>query len=1018
MPVLTHAAEAIHDRKDNSLTEVKIADAAQGIVDAIVSVTGVLDDVGDIIEPGAYAETLKQRVPKGVWSHDWDTPVAKTLEAVELMPGDPRLPTKIQALGGGGLMVRMQFNLNTQRGRDAYEDVKFFGDASEWSIGYIVPTGHSVTDNKTGVRRIKSLDLFEYSPVLFGAMAHTVTMSVKGAVGTHSTAAKDGAWDGPAQVAKLPSDASSSELRHEFAWADPDGDPSTKAAYKFPHHFVSDGAVGAASVVGCQAAIASLNGARGGSSIPDGDRKGVYAHLAKHLRDAGVDDIAELKAADGETPPSDQIGKHRYQPPEGAEDDPSAPCLVCGMPKDDPSHDGMKSWDAEETEVKKGRYDIRKTGKKWCVYNVNSGDDMPGGCHPTRAEAVQHMRALYANVPAAADDGKAAQDDVETKDITGVGDGTGTDTNPDPDHDGDDDRVNAYHVFLPMYGNARMCSICRNPKGHKLHKKPEDLGKSALSCADHFTIEVAGVESGIGHCERAFGHEGPHGFYEEEATMDIKTGDRVVGPDGKEVPVEHVPNETETDAARALTEDFQAKLEADAGAEKALSAEEVVARKEEILMVLGGRDLAELEALAAPVAAETKDGEQEAAKPTPEKPTTAAGEAEATQGANTEKKKPLVTNPAMVRAGVAALLKAAVSQDVADAITKIDELVDDLMDKLGIPDTDDDDDDGEKAAAASLEEKVGGCVQYIDNNEDGICDQCGEPKSEHSNPMDNVAKTITVEFDEEGKAKPHPFLPKKGDTAVCAICGKAKDDPAHDMSDDGKSAAGEETKAHTFVPLQDDNDTLNMVCAKCGKTANEEIHNTAKTSEASTETKANVVLAGSYEDILGRVQSAALGGLPPTDDGIEQIAYVEATFPDRVLLAVAQFQVTEDTEDGPGDIKFLGQQYLSFPYTVTEGQVDLGKPDPVEVAGVVVPKSGKSDEVATKTIQSIENKVGRTLSSANAEKVRAAILTLMEVAEAAGIDMTPDEKSAQEDMVTISVVELMEAKMMALRVGI
>lgn len=164
--------------------DIAVVDDQKGIVEAIVSVTGVEDQVKDIIKPGAYKDTLNARTPKGVWSHDWNTPVSRTLEVRELMPGDADLPKttrdgKAWPAEAGGLKVRTQFNLETTRGREAYSDVKFFGDSAEWSIGYKVPPGGAVKDAKTGIRTINRLNLFEYSPVLFGAMPHAVTTSVK-----------------------------------------------------------------------------------------------------------------------------------------------------------------------------------------------------------------------------------------------------------------------------------------------------------------------------------------------------------------------------------------------------------------------------------------------------------------------------------------------------------------------------------------------------------------------------------------------------------------------------------------------------------------------------------------------------------------------------------------------------------------------------------------------------------------------------------------------------------------------
>lgn len=167
------------DRKNVPVSSVRGLDGVDGIVEAIVSVTNVVDSVNDLIEPGAYKTTLRKRNPKGVWSHDTNIPVAKTLKVEELMPGDERLPEDLRNQNAGALLVKMQFNLNTTRGRDAFYDVQFFGPEQEWSIGYSVPEGKSAVDDKTGVRFIKALELYEYSPVIFGAAPNTRTLNVK-----------------------------------------------------------------------------------------------------------------------------------------------------------------------------------------------------------------------------------------------------------------------------------------------------------------------------------------------------------------------------------------------------------------------------------------------------------------------------------------------------------------------------------------------------------------------------------------------------------------------------------------------------------------------------------------------------------------------------------------------------------------------------------------------------------------------------------------------------------------------
>lgn len=112
----------------------------------------------------------------------------------------------------------------------------------------------------------------------------------------HHTDTSDKSWDGPANEARLRTDESESYYKKAYAWQDPDGDPETKAAYKFIHHFVDgEGEINEASVRACITGIAVLNGARGGIDIPEADRKGVWNHLAAHLEDADIEP-PELRA--------------------------------------------------------------------------------------------------------------------------------------------------------------------------------------------------------------------------------------------------------------------------------------------------------------------------------------------------------------------------------------------------------------------------------------------------------------------------------------------------------------------------------------------------------------------------------------------------------------------------------------------------------------------------------------------------------------------------------------------------
>lgn len=63
--------------------------------------------------------------------------------------------------------------------------------------------------------------------------------------------------------------------------------PEVKYAYKLPHHkYDMDGGF-KTFLRGVMAGMAIINGARGGSDIPDNERKGCYNHLAKHYKEYG-----------------------------------------------------------------------------------------------------------------------------------------------------------------------------------------------------------------------------------------------------------------------------------------------------------------------------------------------------------------------------------------------------------------------------------------------------------------------------------------------------------------------------------------------------------------------------------------------------------------------------------------------------------------------------------------------------------------------------------------------------------
>jgi hypothetical protein len=67
-------------------------------------------------------------------------------------------------------------------------------------------------------------------------------------------------------------------LRRAHAWVNVDADPDTRSAYKAPHHDADGQAVWLAIAAEMSRLFVSP------AQIPDADRRGVYAHLARHYR--------------------------------------------------------------------------------------------------------------------------------------------------------------------------------------------------------------------------------------------------------------------------------------------------------------------------------------------------------------------------------------------------------------------------------------------------------------------------------------------------------------------------------------------------------------------------------------------------------------------------------------------------------------------------------------------------------------------------------------------------------------
>ena len=187
-----------------------------------------------------------------------------------------------------------------------------------WSVGFIPEEWEVLTDddNKFSGYHITAWELLELSAVPVPANPQALTDAIRdgkvrtpalvkalrGAVLTHRVIPfrptkpdpEDSEWDAAEEVKA----ADVSDLKVMCAWYD-DAKPDVKESYKLPHH-----RAGTHRVVwkGVAATMGALLGARGGTDIPAGDRRGVYEHLAKHYKQF------EKEPPEFKTPPRAQGG--------------------------------------------------------------------------------------------------------------------------------------------------------------------------------------------------------------------------------------------------------------------------------------------------------------------------------------------------------------------------------------------------------------------------------------------------------------------------------------------------------------------------------------------------------------------------------------------------------------------------------------------------------------------------------------------------------------------------------------
>lgn len=140
---------------------------AQGRIEGYASTFGGDPDRhNEVVMPGAFAATVERAkagdLPVMLWAHAQEAPIGRWATLRE---------------DSKGLHVTGQLNLNTERGRQAYEHVKA-GDAGGLSIGFTVKDGGREYAGD-GVWHLKDLDVLEISVVAIPANPSARIANVK-----------------------------------------------------------------------------------------------------------------------------------------------------------------------------------------------------------------------------------------------------------------------------------------------------------------------------------------------------------------------------------------------------------------------------------------------------------------------------------------------------------------------------------------------------------------------------------------------------------------------------------------------------------------------------------------------------------------------------------------------------------------------------------------------------------------------------------------------------------------------
>jgi len=160
----------------------------QGVIEAVFAVFGNVDSGNDVLHPGAFSKTFAEQGQKVkvLDNHQTDSlmrAIGKVLLLKEVRRDE--LPAELlekQPDASGGAFARVQMLMDTPEGKGAFIRLRD-GAIDQWSFGYDAldtDFGVAVRDGKeVNIRNLRTVKLYEISPVIFGMNEATQTVSAK-----------------------------------------------------------------------------------------------------------------------------------------------------------------------------------------------------------------------------------------------------------------------------------------------------------------------------------------------------------------------------------------------------------------------------------------------------------------------------------------------------------------------------------------------------------------------------------------------------------------------------------------------------------------------------------------------------------------------------------------------------------------------------------------------------------------------------------------------------------------------